>query len=170
MIAGHPEQVAHDAVVAVRRGYDRHMKFRSAVRHRLGYRGLILLGLGAIYICIGLAVLGADDYRPELVHTHLPILVRILLWSIPGLVAMVVAWDDGWQAVGFALLFVPPSERAVSYFVAVITVPTMTRVPFVLVYLAILYIVTVVASWPEPTEVQKEVADGLLEDPEKESD
>lgn len=139
------------------RGYAWHLARRSYIRHRLGYRGLVLFLLGFIYVFIGLSVIGANDYRPELVHTHLPILVRIGIWVIPGIVAMVVAFDDKWKALGFALLFIPPAERAVSYFVAAVTVPTFTRIPAVLIYLLLLVMISTIASWPEPAEIQKDI-------------
>lgn len=138
-----------------RRAWDRVGAVRLAVRRKFGYRGLILLMFGLIYVSIGLSVIGAHDYRQELVHTHLPVPVRVLIWCIPGVVSAVVSADGKWQTLGFGLLFLPPAERAVSYFVAVVTVPTWQRLPAVLVYVLVLVTVTMVAAWPEPVEVDR---------------
>jgi hypothetical protein len=119
---------------------------------------------GLIYIMIGLAVLGAHDFAPDLVHTHLPHSFRIGLWAIPGLAGVVLSMDHKWQAIGFALLFIPPAERTVSYGIAFLTGgpngdgPNWARLPATLIYILILLTVTFVASWPEPTEMQKDVA------------
>jgi hypothetical protein len=142
-----------------RRAWDRVNRHRSRVRHRLGYRGLILLMFGLIYIMIGLSILGAEDYRPELVHTHLPLWFRLTLWIVPGIVSVAVSIDHKWQALGFGLLFLPPAERAISYLIAVVTIPSLQRIPAVLIYLLLVLTVTFIASWPEPTEVQKDVLD-----------
>jgi hypothetical protein len=142
-----------------RRVWDWQGRRRERVRHRLGYRGLVLLMFGIIYFCIGLSVINAHDYQPELVHTHLPIWFRVTLWCVPGLVSVAVCLDHKWQALGFGMLFVPPAERAVSYTVAAITVPTLTRIPAALIYLVIVLTVTIIASWPEPTNVEKRVLD-----------
>lgn len=132
---------------------------RLRVRRRAGYRGVVLILFGLLYIFIGLSIIGANDYADELVHTHLPTWFRVLLWAIPGVTAVAVATDHKWQVFGFALLFIPPSERAISYCVAALTVPTLTRLPGVLIYLLILVTVAMLASWPEPTEVEHLVLD-----------
>lgn len=125
---------------------------RKSVRVRLGYRGLILMSFGLIYIMIGLSVIAAHDYAPELVHTHLPKWFRIGLWCVPGLIAVLVAPQRNRQNIGFAVMFLPPAERAISYGVAVITVPTLTRVPAALIYLIIVVTITFFAAWPEPAD------------------
>jgi hypothetical protein len=151
-----------------RRAWDWADSWRHKARKRVGYRGMVLLLFGTIYIFIGLAVIGADDYRPELIHTHLPTFVRVLIWDIPGLVAVGVAIDDKMQAWGFGLLFIPPAERAVSFLVAAVTVPTWQRVPGLLIYLLLVVVIAVMAAWPDAIDVEHSVLDqveakGLVE-------
>jgi hypothetical protein len=132
---------------------------RYRVAHQLGYRGLTLSVFGSLFIAIGASVITAEDYRPELVHTHLPTWFRVALWMVPGVVAMITAWDGKWQALGFSLMFIPPAERAVSYSIALISIPAVERLPAALIYILLCVGIAFFASWPEPVDVQKRDVD-----------
>jgi hypothetical protein len=127
----------------------------ARARRRIGYRGLCLAIFGVIFVLIGLAVLGEPGTRPDLIHTRLPALLRVCIWSIPGLFAIVAATHPRLQSWGYGILFFPPAERCVSFFIA--WLPTgegwsWSRLTGALIYLLLMILVVVIASWPEPTD------------------
>jgi len=140
---------------------------RRRIANRLKYRGLVLLMFGLIYVAVGLSVIHANDYAPDLIHTHLPTWFRVALWALPGVVAVAVCADHKWQAIAFGLLFLGPCERAVSFLVAVnpFDGANYDRLPGALVYVLISLMVVLMASWPDPVAIEERVAeqvDGTL--------
>jgi hypothetical protein len=150
---------SHAARHPLLRAYRWTSRKRYWLAHRLGYRGLTLSVFGSLFIAIGFSVITAEDYRPELIHTHLPLWFRLCLWMVPGVVAMITAWDGKWQALGFALMFIPPAERAVSYTIPLVTIPAYERLPPSLIYILLCIGIAFFASWPEPVDVQKRGVD-----------
>lgn len=143
-----------------------HRVHRIATKtRRLGYRGVVLLLFGLVYICIGLAVLGESDYRPDLIHTRLPEWVRVAIWCVPGIVAVIAALDHKAQSWGFGLLFFPAAERCISFTLAWLPTDSSivpgnfngSRLTGALLYLLLMAIIVVIASWPDPAETQTKI-------------
>jgi hypothetical protein len=81
----------------------------------IGNRGIVLSMLGVIWTvtAIGLYV---DPYkRPGLPDDILPIPVRIALWAVAGVVAVVATWWRRLDEYAWGLLIVAPSMRLLSY-------------------------------------------------------
>lgn len=85
--------------------------------HATRTRGQVLFTLGVIWLLISLGI-GAED-QPDgprrLPHEHLPIAVRVALWSIPGAVAMLAVFYRRMDEAAWWLLVIPPAERCVSF-------------------------------------------------------
>lgn len=124
----------------------------SRFGRRLGYRGLALTMFGAMFIVIGLGTWAHPGYVPELVHTHLPLWLRVGIWAGCGLVGMVTAWFARAQFVGFAALVIPPVERAYSYGYALVSGPNVERLSGTALYLLLAATLLLFAAWPEPTK------------------
>lgn len=120
--------------------------------------------LGVAWVLIGVGALdwnmtGAASPHGPLLHDMLPLGFRSTLWVTGGVVAAVYAWrppgfDD---AAAWALLYVPPAIRLVSYSVAWID----SALPFggagwsqgwapAAIYMAMVGVVYTCADWPEP--------------------
>lgn len=85
---------------------------------RLGRRGAMLLMMGTAYLFIG----AGEPFRevatyPGAWHQYLPIWLRVSIWAVPGVLAVVAATRRRWRtdAVGWFSLFIAPFIRSVSY-------------------------------------------------------
>lgn len=139
------------------------------IRHRLGYRGLALTMFGIIYILIGFGVLANPMRNPVLLHTHLPVGVRMAIWIGSGLLAILGAVQPGlgaphWpgktirppvaQIIGFASLAFGPVERAISYAIGMALQPTWVWLNAFAVWTLLALLIFLLSRWPEPTEPQ----------------
>ena len=95
--------------------------------HRLGYRGLALTMFGAMFAVIGVGVLANPAQVPTLLHTMLPLELRVTLWVAAGVIGLATAWCTRCQIAGFTALFVPPAIRFCSYGWALFTEPNLGR-------------------------------------------
>jgi hypothetical protein len=128
-------------------------------RFRIGHRAAFLMGMGGIWVSLGLGILlSKSPENPLLFHTQIPEYVRVAIWCVAGVLAFGFARNHDHQWVGFAALSVPAIERFCSYSFAVIldaidgSGPPVPW-PFLngtFVYLALLFVVRLVASWPDP--------------------
>lgn len=137
------------------------------LRERLGYRGLVLVWFGLVFILLGISIIfDKVTPTPTLPHTLLPVQVRVALWTVAGVVALVAGivniWTTKLQIPGFVLLIIPVSERAFSYCYAVVAefdrlpgetwfegIPGNRTTGFCL-YLLVTVGLLLFASWPEP--------------------
>lgn len=119
---------------------------------RLGYSGLVLGVFGWFWFWIGVGVIARPDYDQHLIHTHLPIWARVALWCVCGAASMVLAWFRPAHNIGFALLFIPPAERAISYCVALFAGPNLQWVVGAAVWSSMTLAVVLFAAWPEPPD------------------
>lgn len=123
----------------------------GGLARRLGYRGLALTMFGAMFAVIGVGVLGNPVRDAQLLHTLLPIWVRVGLWTVAGLSGVVTAWRARWQPLGFAALTIPPAERALSFTWAMISEPSIARLTGAAVYVLLSATIVLFSAWPEPT-------------------
>ena len=124
----------------------------SKVARHVGYSGVVLAVFGWFWVLIGAGVFVRPDYHPELIHTHLPIWIRVGLWASCGAVAMALAWVRRMHPLGFGLLVLPPAERAFSYTLAFIHGPTLGWLVGAAVWCSMTFAVLLFAAWPEPPE------------------
>ena len=139
---------------------------RVGRRFGIEHRGAYLIMSGVIWLMIALTILvDPGPNRPELFHTQLPIWFRVSVWSVVGVISIVCALPRlcRWQWVGFAVLGIPPMERAVSYALGAVAVYqdggvwTPNASGF-LVWLAVLGTIRLVASWPDPSVTESKWA------------
>jgi hypothetical protein len=119
-----------------------------------GYRGAALLIFGIIYVFMGVAITFNRAVDPALIHTQIPFPIRIAIWSGAGMVAILAAFLPRWEIIGFALLFIGPAERFLSFSVALLSEPNLMRLTGVCVYLLHAALVVLIAAWPEPVAVR----------------
>jgi hypothetical protein len=89
---------------------------RQLIHRHIGVRAEGMILVAAVWSLIGLGV--ATGQAPEHTgawHTLLPVWLRVLLWWLPALVALVVAPSARWSPTGLALLTVAPMLHLVSY-------------------------------------------------------
>lgn len=85
------------------------------IYHRLGLRGEAMVLLGIIWCLIGVGViLGVAHESVDLLHTLVPIPLRLAVWIGPGLYALWAAFF-GKTELALGALAVAPIIRAVSY-------------------------------------------------------
>jgi hypothetical protein len=116
----------------------------------IGFRGAALLIFGIIYVFMGVAITFNPAPDPTLFHTQIPLPIRILIWAGAGAVAIVAAFLPRLEVIGFALLFIGPAERFLSFGWAMIAGPNLMRLTGVCVYLLHTALVVLIAAWPEP--------------------
>lgn len=126
----------------------------SRVARRIGYPGLVLIVFGWFWFLIGIGVYvqRGGDYNVELIHTHLPLWLRVTLWVACGLGAMAAAWFRRVHPLGFGLLILPPAERAFSYTLAFFHGPSLEWLVGAAVWCSMTFAVLLFAAWPEPPE------------------
>jgi hypothetical protein len=128
------------------------VSIRSRAAGRLGYPGLVLLVFGWFWFLIGVGVYVRPDYSPQLIHTHLPVWIRVTLWLVCGVGGMILAWSRRLHPVGFGLLVLPPAERSFSYSFAFFHGPSLVWLVAASVWCSMTFAVLLFASWPEPPE------------------
>lgn len=141
----------------------------------LGRRGGMLLTLGTCWIIIGLGIIDSPAGDINLLHTRLPVTVRVALWIGTGAVAILYAWRPPGMhdAPGYAALYLMPAWRVLSYTLAWID----SLAPlggdgladgwrFAAAYAAMLSAVIVSAGWPEPPHPHRH----LLQDSDDDED
>ena len=93
------------------------MPHRIIVR-RIGLRGEALLGLGVVWMLLGIGV-GEGLHRPpadaSLWHLLLPDQLRAGIWIVSGLLAVVASMWQRLSPLALALLVVAPMIRITSY-------------------------------------------------------
>ena len=74
---------------------------------------------GAVWLLVGIGLLGvagvSGDPRPDLLHTQLPRALRVLLWAVPGLLALVAAQFTRLVPIILGALVLGPIIRTFSY-------------------------------------------------------
>lgn len=129
---------------------------------RFGHRASFIWLISAAWICMGVIV-GAGDMPPvdHLFHTYLPIPVRVSLWIVPSILAATVARSQHeWMA--FPLLGLPAAQRLASFWVGAGFNAQLDHPPWIawdlvgrgFVYLVILLLMWLVATWPNPIEIE----------------
>jgi hypothetical protein len=117
-----------------------------------GYRPTALVLFSLIWFSVGLGlVTQSTQVRAEhpLPLEYLPIEWRVALWWVPALAGLVNAfWPPGKDKWGWALLSIPATFRACSYFVAAIF--GWLDATYFISWAVILGILTLLALWPEP--------------------
>lgn len=131
-----------------------------SLHRRLGRKGTILVILGAMWALQGWAIFTSAVLVPEdtqgLFHLALPVPVRVSLWAVCGVGAMVCAfWQPPrFQAAGYAALVLPAAERCLSYLIGW-GISVFTDGGYedgwsaAAIWLAVVTILEVVAGWPE---------------------
>ncbi len=135
----------------------------SRTIERYGRRRSILMLTGVVWIFYGVAVIVGPRNNPVsgLPHTYIPEEIRFFLWFVSGIIAITAAF---WQskhgraeALGFAVLYVMPAERTLSYLISWIS--AHPSVPgeglpwgwlYALQYLSFVGIIYICAGWPDP--------------------
>ena len=94
----------------------------AKARKRAGNRGAVLVILGVVWLVMGTVVHPrvsdptSDVPKPVLLHERLPLWMTLLLWTLPGAIAIVAAFWKRLDPNGWGLLFVGPAVRLASYF------------------------------------------------------
>lgn len=119
-------------------------------RHEFSYREGDLLTFSVIYAAMAISVLVNPMYEADLVHTHLPVMLRLMLWMVPAIFALAGSLQDRWQTIAFGLLCIPPAERTASFFGAVAIYHNVDRAAGMVAYAGMLLFVFRMARRPEP--------------------
>jgi len=134
-------------------------------RFKIGHRAAFLIGMGTIFISLGLGILLTNvPENPLLFHTQLPEWLRVTIWCGAGILAIAFARDYRLQWIGFAALQFPAVERFASYASGVVRDSLATGGPPVpwpylngaFLYFALLFITRLVSSWPDPPTDEQE--------------
>lgn len=86
---------------------------RALASTRIGNRGVVLALLGLIWIVLGTTV--SEHTHPTLIHEQLPVWAAVLIWSVPGTVALVATVWHGLDPTAWGLLIIGPTVRLASY-------------------------------------------------------
>lgn len=81
--------------------------------HHVGNRGAVLAVLGVIWVVMGTVVHTGN--KPVLIHERMPLWMTLLVWSLPGVVAVAAAVWRRLDASAWGLLFIGPMIRLGSY-------------------------------------------------------
>lgn len=90
-----------------------HRRLSGHLVARIGNRGAVLALLGLIWIVMGTTV--SEHTHPTLIHEKAPLWVAVLIWSVPGSVAIVAAIRSTLDPTAWGLLILGPTVRLVSY-------------------------------------------------------
>jgi hypothetical protein len=122
----------------------------------IGYRGIALILWGTMFALIGLGTYLNPNPNPtqaaDLWHLTLPIMFRALMWSAPGLFAVIIAFTgrEVIKVVGFVLLSFAPIVLMTSFAIAMVTPFNPARLTGFAVYLLLVLALLHQAAWPEP--------------------
>lgn len=84
--------------------------------HSNGTRSQVLFTLGLMWVALAIGLTQAPQPRIEpLLHTHIPLPCRVILWGAPGGVALLAVWWRRLDRTAWGLLLVPPFERFISF-------------------------------------------------------
>lgn len=86
---------------------------RRRVVARVGNRGIVLGLLGLIWVVLGTTV--SEHTYPTLIHEKMPLWSAVLIWSVPGALALVATVRHTLDPTAWGLLIVGPAVRLVSY-------------------------------------------------------
>jgi hypothetical protein len=127
---------------------------------RYGHRAAFVWLISACWVLMGIIVaLGDQPPAPYLFHTHFPIPLRAMFWIVPALIsAMVAQTEHEWWA--FVVLGLPAAQRLASFWVGVWLSQRAEESAWVgwelfgrgFVYLVILLLMWLVATWPNPVD------------------
>ena len=134
-------------------------RFYPALRRRFGFRGIVQLIFGGLFVAIGIGVLTMPDRVADLIHTHLPVAFRLCIWAGAGTLGIAAAFfQPRWEGDAGRLrlerwawgtLAIGPAERCVSFLWACISTGNLERLTGMVVYLLLTLLLIVVARWPE---------------------
>jgi len=90
---------------------------RTILRRHIGVRGQGMILAAAIWGLVGLGAVVSplDSPPPSVWHLTIPAVVRVALWWIPALVAVVLAPSDHRSHWGLGVLALPPLVYGLSY-------------------------------------------------------
>lgn len=83
---------------------------------RAGNRGVALAMLGLLWILVAVGLAASPLKRPQLLEDRLPLWIRVVLWGLPGILAVVASIWRKLDADGWGWLMVPVMVRFLSYF------------------------------------------------------
>lgn len=84
-------------------------------RRHVGNRGIVLSLLGFIWIVTAVGLLAEPLRRPGLPDDFLPLWLRVSMWGVAGVAAILGAWWKRADAVAWGLLVLPLCMRLLSY-------------------------------------------------------
>lgn len=90
---------------------------KQRIVKRLGNRGVALAMLGMLWIFTAIGIAVSPLKRSTLLDERLPVWVRVCLWGIPGLLALVASIRQKYDATAWGLLMVPVSVRFASFLI-----------------------------------------------------
>ena len=90
---------------------------KQRIVKRLGNRGVALAMLGMLWIFTAVGIAVSPLKRSTLLDERLPVWVRVPLWCVPGLLALVASARRKYDATAWGLLMVPVSVRFVSFLI-----------------------------------------------------
>jgi hypothetical protein len=122
---------------------------------RVGYRGIALILWGTMFVLIGVGTYLNPNPNPaqgDLWHLTLPTMFRALMWSAPGLVAIIAAFTgrEVLKVVAFVLLIFAPVVLMTSFAMAMVTPFAPARLTGFAIYLLLVLALLHQAAWPEP--------------------
>ena len=120
-----------------------------------GFRPMAMILFALIWFSVGLGLITRPDAL-EAAHRlpieYLPVWLRVVLWWVPAAIGVVLAFKwpkyDRWAWV---IMSLPASFRVISYSLAAML--GWIDITFSLSWLVICGILTLIAAWPEPPEV-----------------
>lgn len=85
--------------------------------HQLGVRGYTLLLCAFIWSLIGYGVwVGAGaDGQPGTFHDELSVPIRLAIWVLPAVLALILAWSPRFDWIALGFLIIGPVFRFCSY-------------------------------------------------------
>lgn len=81
----------------------------------VGNRGIVLGMLGVVWVLTAVGLATAPVTRAPLPDEQLPVWLRVALWAVPGLLALVAVGWKRLDAIAWGLLILPVAIRLVSY-------------------------------------------------------
>lgn len=90
---------------------------RQLIHRHIGVRAEGMILAAAIWGLVGVGTVTAPPVTapPSVLHLLIPVWLRVALWCVPALVAMILAPSDRLSRWGLGLLTIPPIVQGVSY-------------------------------------------------------
>lgn len=85
------------------------------IYRRIGNRGIVLSMLGFLWVLTAIGLATAPIDRPGLPDEYLPTWLRVAIWGIAGIAALVATWWRRWDELAWGFLILPLSMRLISY-------------------------------------------------------